>query len=108
MSYWVYLNDDRGTVEVEPHEEGGTYVLGGTPRAELNVTYNYSRHFSVKKELDGKTAGETIPILVDAVRRLGVERDPNYWNPTEGNVGYMASILLCWALQHPDAVWSVS
>lgn len=41
MSWDIYLDQDGGTVEVERHEEGGTFALGGTTRAELNITYNY-------------------------------------------------------------------
>lgn len=42
MSWDICLNDEDGQpVEVEQHEEGGTFALGGTTRAELNITYNY-------------------------------------------------------------------
>lgn len=46
MSYDISLynaNTDPGeVVEVERHEDGGTYVLGGTTEAHLDITYNYS------------------------------------------------------------------
>ena len=43
MSVWIRLEDLQGrTLEAERHEEGGTYVVGGTTECELNVTYNYS------------------------------------------------------------------
>ena len=111
MSYWVYLTYDNGTVPVEPHSEGGTYAMGGTSKAEINVTYNYSRvypeYFSLR-DLDGKTAAETELILAKAVDELGTERDEDYWNPTPGNAGYALNILLGWARQHPKAKWIVS
>ncbi len=108
MSYWVSLKH-AGTeffVTVPPHSEGGTHVLGGTDEAELNVTYNYSTHWRVK-DIDGMKADDTIPILEEQVALLGTARDEDYWAATKGNVGYMCSILLAWAKQHPDAVWEV-
>ena len=49
MSYDIYLVDPitRETLELdEPHQmRGGTYAMGGTTEAHLNVTYNYGRHF---------------------------------------------------------------
>ncbi len=109
MNHWVYLQDkENKTLPAEKHEEGGTYAVGGVSEAEINVTYNYSKLFSVKKELDGKTGAETLPVLKDAVARFGVERDNDYWSPTEGNVGYMCEILRRWAEKNPEGVWHVS
>lgn len=113
MSWWISLvNDDDSTCTVDPHAEGGTYALGGTPEAELNVTYNYSEvtrlvGFNFKGSLHGKKAKDTIPILADLVEKLGTTRFENYWAPTPGNAGYAASILLKWAREHPDAHWQV-
>ncbi len=108
MSWWVYLCDkDSRAMTVDLHQDGGSYVLGGTDEAELNVTYNYGKHFAFRDELHGKVAKDTIPILKAAVQRLGTVRDPDYWEPTPGNAGYACAILLRWAVQHPDAVWEV-
>jgi hypothetical protein len=43
MSYDVYLNDSKVgvPVQVERHEEGGTYALGGITEAELNMVIVY-------------------------------------------------------------------
>jgi hypothetical protein len=89
-------------------------VLGGTNRAELNVTYNYSpfyHEYLDKKEglefLDGKKAEECIPRLEKAVSILGVETDTDdYWKATKGNAAL--AILLSWAKQHPNAIFKVS
>lgn len=109
MSYWIYLEDrDGNAADVAAHEEGGTFAMGGMPQAELNVTYNYSDIFSIKKELDGKTAAETLPLLKQKVAEFGVERDNDYWKSTEGNVGYMLEILRRWAEQYPDYKWRVN
>lgn len=64
MSWWVYLNGEDGEpVEVERHAEGGTYAVGGVPKAELNVTYNYGTYYrhvwdtdDSLRYLDGETA----------------------------------------------------
>ena len=113
MSWSVSLDEDGSPVGVESHTEGGTYVVGGTTAAELNVTYNYSDlyHEAVGHNLigwlDGKRASQTIQVLQSAVDRLGVCPSKDYWEMTAGNAGYAAKILLGWAKANPDAVWSV-
>jgi len=53
MSWWIHLVDEnKKTLEVPKHSDGGTYVLGGIAEAELNITYNYSKYYY--KELDGE------------------------------------------------------
>lgn len=112
MSYDIDLVRDGAPVTVERHTEGGTYQIGGTPTAELNVTYNYGRFYyeHIDKEegirwLYGKTGADCIERLRTAIAALGTERDSDYWNDTPGNAGYALSILLAWAEQHPDAVF---
>jgi hypothetical protein len=107
MSYWIALEDENGPVQVESFEDGGTYVVGGSTEADLNVTYNYARHFPFR-DLHGQKARDTGELLLAAVQRLGTECDPDYWAPTEGNTGHACSILLAWAEQHPDATWRVN
>lgn len=116
MSYDVDLVRNGSIVEVEHHEaEGGTYVLGGTTEASLNITYNYYSAYKIAdtdypglaEKLDGKRAEETMPWLEAMVEKLGTERYRDYWASTPGNAGYALSILLRWAKQHPDATWEV-
>jgi hypothetical protein len=106
MSYWIYLEDENGPVEVERHAEGGTYALGGVERAEVNVTYNYAKHFPFRT-LNGKQARETLPALEAAINELGTERSNDYWEPTPGNAGAAVALLRDWAKQYPEAVWNV-
>ena len=112
MSWDVTL---EGAGPVERREDGGTYALGGTTEANLNVTYNYSDAYKLVAKsgslvdlLDGKTASETIPELNRMVERLGGKRFEDYWAPTPGNAGYALSILLGWARQYPDGTWRVT
>lgn len=107
MSWWIYLEDDNGAVTVDNHAEGGTYIVGGTNNAHINVTYNYSRYFYFEG-LHGRKAADTIQELEQAVAELGVERDTDYWARTPGNAGHTINILLNWARQHPDATWDVN
>ena len=107
MSWWISLCENEKPCVVEAFEEGGTQALGGSTDADLNVTYNYGKHFRFPN-LAGMTGEQSIPLLSDAVERLGVERDADYWAPTEGNVGYACAILLSWARQYPAATWCVS
>lgn len=114
MSYWVYLQDEAGeSLLVAAHEEGGTYVLGGLPLAEMSVTYNYSAHFKTAipgglRALEGVTGRASETLLVPAVAQLGVKQDADYWAATPGNAGHALSIMLAWALQHPTGVWHIS
>lgn len=112
MSYDIELRYEDGVASVARHEEGGTYAIGGTLRAELNVTYNYSNsflkaNFSIR-DLNGRPAKETISVLQKVVEVLGIEWQGGYWDATDGNAGYAANILLGWARQHPSAVWEVT
>ncbi len=115
MSYWVYLQKDGTNVEIEKHEEGGTFELGGTTEAVLNVTWNYAEFYCQELDedqglrwLNGKTAAETMDRLAHATAELGDCRDPDYWAATPGNAGHALAILWSWARQHPGAVWVVS
>lgn len=115
MSWNVYLTDSRdGLCKVDTHEEGGTYALGGTDRAELNITYNYSPWYrcylhpdSGLAWLDGKQASAVADVLRNAIAKLGTKRSRDYWACTKGNAGYALSILLRWAEQHPGAYFEV-
>jgi hypothetical protein len=112
MSWWISLNDENGYKTVESFEGGGTYALGGSDEAALNVTYNYSEVTNLIdfnfKNLDGRTAEDTIDELTRVVDTLGTHIFENYWAPTPGNAGAAAAILLSWAQQHPKAVWRVN
>ena len=119
MSWWVYLEEPNGEpVEVAHHAEGGTYVMGGITVAELNVTYNYGGQFRealpelegsgiLKVMLHGKTGADTIPLLERVVEHCGTDQSDDYWEPTPGNAGHAAAIMLEWARQHPDGRWEV-
>ena len=110
MSYDVALLHKGIPVRVPRHSDGGTYVLGGIDRAELNVTYNYDISCLGPNglwELHGLTGDEALPRLRGAVLYLGTVRDPDYWAGTPGNAGYTLSILLGWAALYPRATFRV-
>ena len=115
MSWWVSLLDEHGVLVYVPRFiEGGTYPVGGTEQAELNITYNYSKwyhqHFMPRSGLQwlhNKVAFDTIGQLERAVKELGTIQDTNYWASTPGNAGYALSLLLKWAKQHPKAIFVV-
>ena len=106
MSWDISLRDDAGVCKVPRFEEGGTYAVGGTEKASLNVTYNYDNYFNFGA-LHGKTGKQTVKTLEDAVEFLGMVRNRDYWKSTPGNVGYACNILLGWARLHPTARWDV-
>lgn len=124
MSWDVYMypasstqeqldKDEMRPVEVPHFTDGGTYVVGGTSRAELNVTYNYSEYFLEAGLKDGlrtlhnMRGKEALPLLTAAVKHLGTERDGDYWAATPGNAGAALERLRQWAELHPDGIFAV-
>ncbi len=113
MSWDVCLGKKK-PVEVDCHTDGGTYAIGGTDEAELNITYNYSQFYYDaldKKEglrwLNDRTAYECCDRLKKAIDKLGINRDNDYWKATSGNAGYALNILHKWAKQYPRAKFIV-
>ncbi len=113
MSYDISL-----AVELkEPHHlKGGTYVMGGTTDASLNVTYNYSAHFCRVmgekgiRTIYGMSADESLPVLAKAVCALGDDTVDNYWTATEGNakaalLDLMTLAMLAIRQGDGDALW---
>lgn len=114
MSWDVSLTKNKKLVKVEHFTAGGTYPIGGTDEAELNITYNYSELYYryLDKEnglqwLHQRKAEDCIEKLEKAVKELGTEQDEDYWKATNGNAGYALNILLKWARKHPEAKFEV-
>lgn len=108
MSYDIELqcHECKRPVIVDKFTDGGTYAIGGSDIADLNVTYNYYTHFHFK-ELDGKKAVDVISVMQKAVDRLGTERSEDYWEDSKGNAGHAVNILLKWAKDNPNAIFEV-
>lgn len=114
MSFDVCLKKDDEIVSVANHEEGGTYAVGGSTDADLNITYNYSWFYydcfdknAGLRWLNGKVAKDTIGRLERTVQELGTKQYTDYWAATPGNAGYALNILLNWAKEHPEATFEV-
>ena len=115
VSYDIKLCEPVGgeviNFEHPPLVAGGTFAVGGTPEAWLNVTYNYSKQFyrvmgeKGIRSIYGKTGAETIPILEAAIAALGDDTNPDYWKPTDGNAKKALLGLLAFARLRPDGVW---
>lgn len=135
MSYDIELIDPVSgqtlALDASHHMVGGTYAVGGTQDARLNVTYNYYKPFlkafdelstprpkapkwmhthngPVKgiRTIYGLTGAESIPVLYRAIGLLGDDLDPDYWCPTEGNAKRALVQLLALAAMCPDGLWS--
>jgi hypothetical protein len=132
MSYDIQLVDavTGETLELDAphHMRGGTYAVGGTTEAHLNVTYNYcpqfsrvfeprattaaERHdwgrekFSGVRTIYGMTGAESLPVLDRAISMLADDVDPDYWKPTDGNAKRALVQLRALAAMRPDGVWA--
>jgi hypothetical protein len=116
MSYWLTLIDpatEQAAIVPDGHDlRGGTYALGGSAEATLNVTYNYANHFRrVLGELGirtlyGLTGEASLPVLSEAIAQLGTNRSDDYWEPTEGNARAALENLRLLARACPTATWS--
>ena len=90
---------------------GGTYAIGGTRDAWLNVTYNYANHYYRTmgdkgiRAIYGMTGAESIPVLEDAISKLGDDVSSDYWEDTEGNAKKALCQLLALAKMRPDGIW---
>lgn len=97
MSYDISVVDEHGDMIELPEKHdiiGGTYAIGGTTFATLNITYNYSDFYYKHIDKDNgiraiydKTLQEAIPMLDSAIEALGDEKPwtRDYWAPTAGN-----------------------
>ena len=134
MSYDISLTDpvtgETLELDVPHHMRGGTYAVGGTAKAHLNVTWNYATHYyrvfppaPLRPGVDpyhakdsgtvggirsiyGLTGAESIPVLQSAIDQLGDDVHPDYWEPTEGNAKRALTQLLALAQMRPDGVWN--
>lgn len=137
MSYDIYLTDpvtnDPLELDGAHHMRGGTYAMGGTTEAWLNITYNYADWYyrpgvfaRTKKAskgirtIYGMTGAESIPVLKKAISKLeNMDEDisndkrqkceahgaTGYWMPTRENAIKPLYQLLAMAQMRPDGVW---
>lgn len=117
MSYDIRLKDQNTGEVVSLHDNhmfaGGTYMIGGTREAWLNVTWNYGKYFYkvIDKEkgirvLYGMTAKDSIPVLERAIEALTGEPDQDYWAQTEGNArAALCNLLALAKMVPPNSVW---
>lgn len=110
MSYDIELVDPvTGKVielDEKHHMKGGTYAVGGTFEAHLNITWNYAPHYY--RVLDeekgirviyGMTGADAIPLLQKD------DVDADYWKSTEGNAKRPLLQLIALAKMRPDGIF---
>lgn len=137
MSYDISLTDPvtKETIHFDdPHfMTGGTYALGGTKEAWLNITYNYAEWYykdgvfpdkgedaSGIRSIYGLYGADSIPVLQHAISVLeSMDEDiseeelkkckeqgvSGYWLPTRQNAIKPLYQLLAMAKMRPDGVW---
>lgn len=115
MSYDIFLREPVTNEVIEfdnVHDiKGGTYCIGGTKKAWLNITYNYAEHYRTTisnkgiRTIYGMTGAESIPVLKKAIKQLGNIVSKNYWEATEGNAKKALYELLAFAQLRPDGIW---
>lgn len=107
-------------LEYDPFSEPSAFLPtaavddAGRMDAILDVTANYSQriigitgeHLSAIRRMRAAEASATFIRLIIGLRPE--EPDFNdYYNPTDGNIRFMAQTLLGWTFQHPDAIFDV-
>lgn len=114
MSYDISLSCELS----EPHRlRGGTYAVGGTTDASLNITYNYAPQFRRVlgdkgiRTIYGMSADESLGVLAAAVVMLDDDKDEDYWKATDGNAKAALLDLMSLAMMairqgDGDAIWS--
>lgn len=137
MSYDISLRDPirKETIHFDTLHQirGGTYAVGGTSEAWLNITYNYSRWYYKEgvfpdnredyrgiRSIYGLSGADSIPILENAIKTLeNMDEDlteeeirryeehdiKGYWLPTRENAIKPLYQLLAMAKMRPDAEW---
>lgn len=137
MSYDITLTDPvtKETIHFDSAHDmrGGTYALGGTTEAWLNITYNYADWYYKPgvfgpteekskgiRAIYGLSGAESIPVLQKAIAALQAmtedisdeERNQceeqgatGYWMPTRENAIKPLYQLLAMAKMRPDGVW---
>lgn len=115
MSYDIELTDPVSGERLQldsPHDmRGGTYAVGGTREAWINITYNYAPHFYALfgdkgiRWLYGKTAAETLANLEEAAGLLADDVHEDYWVATEGNAKQALHQIIALARLRPDGIW---
>lgn len=116
MSYDIYLKDRAGNVLELPkgteQPRGGTYAIGGTGEAWLNVTYNYGGIFrdlfgpAGIRSIYGMTGAESLKLLDKAVMALKDDVSDDYWEATQGNAKRAILGLRALASALPDGIWA--
>jgi len=110
------VKDEEGKwhiAETKPHYAGSIIEFGGSHHCEMTVTFNYSRFYSQVfpekgfRWLNDRKASDAIPVLEDGIKALGTRTTGSYWDESPGNAGYILTVLLEWAKEHPDGVFKV-
>ena len=96
MSYDIAIVDEEDTVlrGSKVHKiAGGTYEMGGSYQAWLNITYNYSQFYyqiwpeGLIDKFNGMNSKDAIAYLLGAIKILGTKTTQDYWEATPGNAG---------------------
>lgn len=130
MSYDINLIDPVTKKVIyfdSPHQmRGGTYAVGGTAEAWLNITYNYARWYYKAFGDEGiwtiydMSGADSIPVIENAIKFLEnleenltdeeiknfKKNDVNgYWIPTKENAIKPLYQLIAMARLRPDGIW---
>lgn len=116
MGYYIELLEpvSKKVIEIDkPHfMRGSMYPIGGSKKLFLSITYNYSNFYYDVIDKDegirkiyGMTGLESIPILEQAISKLGDDISEDYWEATEGNAKKPLIQLLTMAKMRPDGIW---
>lgn len=104
LKWKIALLDGDGRKVKIPLKHGDGIVEAD---ASIVLSSSFERHFDFNA-IHGMTGAESLPVLREAILRLGTEGVQNYWEAIPGNVGVACARLAQWAEQHPSARWDVA
>lgn len=111
MSYDVHIVDRISGEQLHfdgTHDyKGGTYAVGGTTKAWINVTYNYGKLYAEiwghgLYGFDDMNVVDVIPKLMEGIVILGTTKSEDYWEATKGNAGAALAGIVAIACHFPE------
>lgn len=98
----------------EPINDGEDMAIVPQTQAKMVIPtqylHKYQQHLTRRDgllSLDNKWSAENKYVLREGIESLGVDEIRDVHNVTDGNAGFILSVMLDWATQNPNALWNI-